>query len=280
MALPWTAPGFGQGIYPAQAPFFIPERIDPRTLALIARDREKGQEDIQNIIGSVGQFLQQRRNDQIANQIMNQYQAPRAAAVDPYAYDPTLAKAQGLDYQGPGLTPPATPAFTGGAAGLAAAMKVRELQSQDVSEDIKKRYMEAQIGHLGRLPYAKSGIGGPGVSPVTDPTTGMIWNGRQWVKPPSAGGAKDPWANTINVGRGYYDANEGEWKGDPKGPFVKLVDPKGKEIYVPYESYAGRVKPQTTTPQGGGAAGGVLGEEREQDGVLYRFDGRDWIPVR
>ena len=267
MPLPWTAPGFGQGIYTSQAPFYIPEKIDPRLLALIARDREKSEEGLQQAVAAVSQALGQQRNDQIANQIMNQYQVPRAAAVDPSAYDPTLAKEQGLDYQGPGLAPPATAPFRGGATGLAAAMKARELERQDVSDEIKQQYMLAQIGHLGRLPGVgrSGGYGAPSGAPVVDPATGLIWNGRNWVKPPAGGGGAPKAFKPVGVAvaRGKLDETgefTNDYTGAEEGPMVKVKLPTGKEsvmYWTDFQKLQQGATPQTTAPRGetGGARG-------------------------
>lgn len=173
MQLPWTAPGFGQGIYPSQAEFFIPRAVDPSLIAQIARSREQQNAQLQEAIASIGQAFQQRRQDQIANQIMNQYQAPRAAPVNPGAYDPQLAASQGLDYPGTPIAPtsggisgdspeaygrdyagagvagpPASAPFTGGQLGLQAAMQARQLQNQDSQLGLKDALTRAQITHL------------------------------------------------------------------------------------------------------------------------------------
>src|SRR4030095_13318826 len=91
MALPWTAPGYGQGIFPSRAPFFIPETVDPRLVASIAAQREQGQQEIagaiQGALSGLGKMIEQRRQDAIASQLLAG-SAPQAEAFTP-AGEPT-----------------------------------------------------------------------------------------------------------------------------------------------------------------------------------------------
>lgn len=85
MALPWTDPTLGHGIYPAQAPFFIPGTVDPRLIALISADRERQQQQIsqaaQSALSGLGQMIQQHQQDAIASQLLAG-SAPKAEAVN------------------------------------------------------------------------------------------------------------------------------------------------------------------------------------------------------
>jgi len=125
MALPWTAPGFGQGIFPSRAPFFIPETVDPKLVALIAGQREQNQKEIassiQGVLSGLGSMIDQRRQDAIASQLLAG-SAPQATAVGGAAapaaqpaaptVDPAYAE-RGLDLSPTGqpiapATPPAS----------------------------------------------------------------------------------------------------------------------------------------------------------------------------
>lgn len=130
-------------------------------------------EAIKAIAPGVKAFLDKKKNDDIANQLQNIINPPRAEALDPSMYDPSLAASQGLDYQSnfsgvptgdspnalgrdyPG--PPATQPFRGGASG----MKVHDLyqsyldQEQGdavkaAGEERKARLDEANIARLNR----------------------------------------------------------------------------------------------------------------------------------
>ena len=127
MALPWSAPGYGQGIFPSQAPFFIPQTVDPRLVASIAAQREQQQQQIgqlsQQIIGSLGEIMKQRQQDAIASQLLagsapkaeavgGQPTAATAAAATPQQIDPAYAQ-RGLELSPTGqpiapATPPAS----------------------------------------------------------------------------------------------------------------------------------------------------------------------------
>lgn len=136
MALPWSAPGYGQGIFPSQAPFFIPDKVDPRLIALISADREQQQKNIQGSIqgalSGLGSLLEKHRQDAIASQLLAG-SAPQAQAVGgeaaptaaaqpaASAFDPAYAQ-RGLDLSPTGQ-PIAAPAPATPPASLAAPFR-------------------------------------------------------------------------------------------------------------------------------------------------------------
>lgn len=128
-------------------------------------------EAIKAIAPGVMAYLKQKKNDEIANQLMNMEHPPRAGAVDPTAYDPSLAASQGLDYQGASATPSgdspgaysrdysagpaATQPFHGGQRGFQVHklyQKYVDSQQEDAvkaaTEERKARLDEANIARL------------------------------------------------------------------------------------------------------------------------------------
>jgi hypothetical protein len=103
---------------------------------------------IANIAPGVLALLKKKRNDEIVNAMMNQFQPPRAEAVDQYGatYDPALAARQGLT----GPEPVATKPFTGGVQGFEVAQMFREMQQRD--EDRKWKLEDRQYQHEARKP--------------------------------------------------------------------------------------------------------------------------------
>jgi len=84
MALPWSAPGYGQGIFPGQAPFYPPAAVDPHLIAAILANQERRRQDIsssiQSAMAGLGSLIEQHRQDAIASQLLAG-SAPKAEAV-------------------------------------------------------------------------------------------------------------------------------------------------------------------------------------------------------
>ena len=102
------------------------------------------EEALAKILPAIKEAIQKKKSDEIANQLQNMYQPPRAEAVDPRAYNPALAASQGLDYQ-----PQATMPFTGGADQFQVAEMYRKTQEAAEDRKLKRRQVEAQISAKG-----------------------------------------------------------------------------------------------------------------------------------
>src|SRR4030095_6007974 len=223
MALPWTAPGYGQGIFPSRAPFFIPETVDPRLVASIAAQREQGQQEIsgaiQGALAGLGKMIEQRRQDAIASQLLAG-SAPKAEAVGgqapaaqpiPAAVDPTYAQ-RGLDLSPTGqpiapAIPPASLAqfkpvvgtgvpSTALTAAEAAQNRALGFPTQQLMRpsEIYKSQQDLYSQNLGdmltqaRIAHLMSGGGRTGGATQGEP---YIWtdpvSGGRYVRTPSAG---------------------------------------------------------------------------------------------
>ena len=160
MALPWTDPTMGQGVYPGQAPFFSPRPVDPSIVEGIARQQQLQQAQIQDAIAGVGQALQKRRQDQIANQLLAQQYATKATAANPdeAAYgepSSTLSPDEAAQNQALGFgTKAGTPDY-GGMVGF-------QLRQEQARNQYYDAYKQAQMQHLNAL---TSGTIGRGNSP-------------------------------------------------------------------------------------------------------------------
>jgi len=163
MPLPWTAPGFGQGIYPSQAPFFIPDKVDPRLIALISQQREQNQQEIagsiQGALAGLGKLVEQHRQDAIASQLLAG-SAPQATAVGggtapaaqpvPAAVDPAYAE-RGLDLSPTGqpiapATPPASLAsFRPVGAGVPAGIPSTVLSPAEAAHNVALGFPARQL---------------------------------------------------------------------------------------------------------------------------------------
>lgn len=124
----------------------------------LLKRRRTWQDDLADIVKTVApqikDYLQSRKSDQIANQLMNMEQPPRAQAVDQSGatFDPALAARQGLNATS---DPAATSPFTGGAQGMklqnayqAYLDKQQEDQTKAAQEEQNSRWKEAQITHI------------------------------------------------------------------------------------------------------------------------------------
>lgn len=118
---------------------------------------------VKAVAPQVAKYLQTKKSDAIANQLMNMEQPPRAASMDQYGatYDPALAKDQGLVFN-PTATkfePDATQPFTGGAD----QFKVRNMYQSYLDQQQLDQTKAAQEERKGRLDEANiARINAPG----------------------------------------------------------------------------------------------------------------------
>jgi hypothetical protein len=310
MALPWSAPSFGQGIFPSQAPFFIPDKVDPRLVASIAAQREQNQQEIagsiQNIMAGLGKIVEQRRQDAIASQLLAG-SAPKAEAVGgqapaaqpiPAAVDPAYAQ-RGLDLTPTGqpiapATPPASlAAFSPVGAGvpstaLSAAeaaqnralgfpaqqlMRPSEIYSAReklYDQSLSDQYKQAQIAHL-------MGVGAGGRYGSSNVVTGpngqpmTLHDAFRLAHPELEKTTPDPWERAIVKRRGWID-KDGLFTTEP---------PKGSEganaAQGPYAEvqFPGQKTPVTVPfgaiPQKGATGGGATGRAPAQVGEKRMF---------
>jgi hypothetical protein len=182
-------------------------------------------------------YLDKKRNDEIANEVMNMETPPRAEAVDP--------SLQGA---------PATAPTTGGADQFKARQMYQTIldkqqadQSQSTTEYWKNKVMEAQANryqadaetpdsHLPRYPVTLPDgstvyVTGNEAARYNRPTRGTT------VKP-------DAWENMIPTARGEYDTTNNKFTGKNDGSYVQLQSPSGRTVYVPWASYQGHTQQQ------------------------------------
>jgi len=181
-------------------------------------------------------YLDKKRNDEIANEVMNMETPPRAEAVD--------SSLQGV---------PATAPATGGADQFKARQMYQTIldkqqadQSQSTSEYWKNKVMEAQANryqadaetpdsHVPRYPVTLPDgstvyVTGNEAARYNRPTRGAT------VKP-------DPWENAIPVARGRLDEKgqfTNQYTGAESGDQVKLLTPGGYQMVVPWSAYQAR----------------------------------------
>jgi hypothetical protein len=245
MALPWTAPGYGQGIFPSRAPFFIPETVDPRLVASIAAQREQNQQQIagaiQGAISGLGQMIEQRRQDAIASQLLAG-SAPQAEAFTP-AGEPT---------------PTGTPSAALSAAEIAQnkalgyptqqLMRPSEIYAstqQLANQHLSDLYKAAQIEHLNRLGYGTGGAGGATADRYV------------WVQSPTGQKFKvtgNEAAKLTTGGSGFAGAAEVKrgWE-KPDGTFTNKADEAGVPQGTPFTQVQvmfPRAKSPTVLPAG------------------------------
>lgn len=95
---------------------------------------------------AIKDYMDKRKADQIANEVLNMQNPPRAAAVDQYGatYDPALAKSQGLDSA---TDPMATAPATGGQQQYKAQALFKAYQDQQDKdkEDSVKQYWQNKV---------------------------------------------------------------------------------------------------------------------------------------
>jgi hypothetical protein len=201
-------------------------------------------EVVKQWLPALKEYLAQKRADEIANQYLNMEQPPRAEAVAPSAYDPNLAMRQGLNSQ---TAPQATAPNTGGERAYKADVLYRSLldkqgadQSQSTNDYWKNKVLEAQANKY----QADADTPDPRLtsaeSPVIDPQSGMVWNGRQWVKPSRQ--AED-WSMNRPLARGRLNEKgefDNQYSEAASGDYVKLRTPKGDILVVPWSEYQKR----------------------------------------
>jgi hypothetical protein len=157
---------------------------------------------------------------------MNMQQPPRAEAVD--------SSLQG---------DPATSPFSGGAQAYQAYLASQKMDDERVKREWENKVKEAQISRYERLGNSNAS------NPETDPDTGMVWNGRQWVFPRQE--KKDSWDNAIPIGRGKLD-EKGEFTNQypeaASGDQIQLQTPHGR-VVLPYSSWEGRQGPTGAVPE-------------------------------
>jgi hypothetical protein len=84
----------------------------------------------------------------------------------------------------------------------------------------------------------KRQIFGARQNPYIDPTTGLMWNGTHYIKPPSMSGGIPPYSRAIARGqlndKGEFDNNYAD---AATGEMAQVVTPAGKKIVVPWDAY-------------------------------------------
>src|SRR2546429_3439687 len=174
-ALPWSAPNYGQGIDPAQAQFFVPGTVSPALIDSIVRNRlyqqEIAQSGIKDVVSAINKHMEQKQQDDIANQLMAQQGAQRATAVgDPYSMSGVnasvspqqeMAQNQALGYP----TTPGKAPDRGGLFGFQLQQAAQRNQYQQALE-------QARTQHLMQLGYGGSGatVSGRPLYDYTDPS--------------------------------------------------------------------------------------------------------------
>ena len=279
MALPWTAPNYGLGIDPARAPFFVPGTVSPALIDSIVRSKEFQQEQnrygLQEAMSGIHKYMEQKQQDDIANQLMAQQGAQKATPVTPDTLygEPNQVLSSQEQAQNQSLGYPTTPGEApdrGGLFGFRLQQAAQKNQYQQALE-------QARTQHLMNLGYGGGGTGtGRPYYDYTDPNSGQTVKvtgnrftqlnqgaaGRQF-KP-----APDPYANLAPVARGTTvtqgDLNEGgrfagrkdlkvgDWTnaytGAEQGESLKMKVLGGKaigsDVFVPYQAYAGRTQNQ------------------------------------
>jgi hypothetical protein len=312
MALPWSAPGYGQGIFPSQAKFFIPETVDPKLLALIAAQRQQNQQDIsgsiQGALAGLGKLVEQHRQDAIASQLLAG-SAPQATAVggaapaaQPAAAEDQVYAQRGLDLSPTGqpiapATPPASlAAFKPVGAGvpstaLSAAeaaqnralgfptqqlMRPSEIYSARehlYDQSLSDAYKRAQIAHL------MTGGGRYGSSNViTDPKTGQPMTLHDYFRtthPELEKQTPDPWAGAITKRRGWIDEDGAFTTTPPKGfEGMKADEGPYAEVQFPKQKTPVVVPFGAIPPKGGAGGGGGVGQSRGGYVAGQRYGGR------
>jgi hypothetical protein len=227
MALPWSAPGYGQGIFPSQAPFFIPDKVDPHLIALITAQREQRQKEIagniQGALSGLGQIMKQHQQDAIASQLLAG-SAPQAEAFTPAGE----------------ATPTGTPSAAlspdeiaqNKALGYPTEQLMTPTQTYAARDFLAKQQMEdvmnaAKIAHLNRLGYGVGGGAGGGEPAIwTDPVSN-----ERYVRGPSGGlhklGSGTSDTNLIQSSLERNLATQGETAQN----FLKYYDQPGMVTY-------------------------------------------------
>lgn len=198
-------------------------------------------EAIKQIAPALKEYLAQKRADEIANQYLNMEQPPRAAAIDPSAYDPQLALRQGLNSQ---TAPQATAPNTGGERAYKADVLYRSLlnEQQDRAQKTASAHWQ-DVYHQAQANKLNADAAAPDDRIEITLPDGRIAKvtpneAAQYLKPGHSAAQHDPWENAMAVGRGEMDGDKFVGKND--GKMVKLVTPNGYSMVVPWESYQSR----------------------------------------
>ena len=189
------------------------------------------EEALAKVLPAIKDYIQKKKSDEIANQLQNMYQPPRAEAVDP--------RMQGL---------PATMPFTGGADQFQVAEMYRKTQEAAEDRELNRRHKEAQINRKGEF-----GSSGYPRYPVTLPDGRTILvTGNQALEQyegttKRGRGDSEKWKESIAIARGKLD-QKGEFTNQypeaAEGDMVQLRTPDGKTIVVPWAAYQERTQTQ------------------------------------
>jgi hypothetical protein len=283
MPLPWSAPGYGQGIFPSQAPFFIPDKVDPRLIALIAQQREQNQQEIagsiQGALSGLGKMVEQRRQDAIASQLLAG-SAPQAEAFTPAGEatptgTPSAALSPAEVAQNKALGYPTQQ--------LMRPSEIYGAQQKLYEQSLGDMYKQAQIAHLmgagagGR--YGSSNvITGPNGQPMT------LHDAFRLAHPELEKQTPDPWAGAVVTRRGWIDEDGAFTTTPPKGseganaaegPYAQVQFPKQKTpVVVPYGAIP---KPSAAGGTPTGRAPAQVGDKRMFGNEIRVWNGSQWV---
>lgn len=181
---------------------------------------------LQNLGEQIKEYVKNKRADEIANEVMNMQNPPRAEAIE-----------QSL--QGPKPTPPAT----GGIRQFNAQRIYQDLLAKSTTQDLKDKVLEAQARRYNSM--GSKGDDDSPPTPVIDDSTGLMWNGKHWIKPPSS---IESWTKHIPMARGKLDEGgsfTNQYTGAEEGDMIQLRTPQGQTVVVPYEEYQKRIHHNT-----------------------------------
>ena len=128
-------------------------------------------------------FMQDRQRDQIANSLLAQQQARPATPVTPdtlYGQPSTalsgeeMARNKALGF-----------ATTPGKAPDLGGMQAYQMQLQAAKDQANLAVLQAHANYYNAQAQGKTAPHGGTPALTVDPTTGLIWNGHAWIKPPT-----------------------------------------------------------------------------------------------
>lgn len=204
---------------------------------------DQWEEALAKVLPAIKEYIQRKKSDQIANQLQNMYQPPRAEAVDP--------RMQGA--------PPTMP-FTGGADQFQVAEMYRKTQEAAEDRDLKRRHVEAQINAKGesRVPIQIDGV----TLPVTPNAAlehfdrirkgggdGLTAYQREQLRR----GETDklhksipPYSRALRRGKIEEDGDfTNDYIDAATGDYAEVLTPDGSKIIVPWSEYERATKGPT-----------------------------------
>lgn len=130
--------------------------------------------------------------------------------------------------------------------GIVAAGGARLIQKLRTEKEQEARDIQRQALQMRQAYYERNSTASQ--QPQIDPATGLYWNGRQWVKPPTQNNA---WAGAIPIARGTLRGGEfyNNYAGAENGDQIQLQLPHSKEpITVPFASWQAHTGQQPVAP--------------------------------